>query len=33
MLELVGPDATRHAEWLAMADEFGRERIDGGAMG
>jgi len=33
MLELVGPDAARHAEWLAMADEFGRDRIDGGAMG
>ena len=33
MLELVGPDAARHVEWLAMADEFGRDRIDGGAMG
>jgi predicted acetyltransferase len=33
VLELVRPDAARHAEWLAMADEFGRDRIDGGAMG
>ena len=33
MLELVRPDATRQAEWLAMAEEFGRDRIDGGAMG
>lgn len=33
MLELVRPDPARHAEWLAMADEFGRDRIDGGAMG
>jgi predicted acetyltransferase len=33
MLELVGPDAARHAEWLAMAEEFDRDRIDGSAMG
>ena len=33
MLELVVPDASRRAEWLAMADEFDRARIDGGAMG
>ena len=33
MLELVGPDPARHAEWLAMADEFGLDRIDGGSMG
>jgi predicted acetyltransferase len=33
MLELVGPDAARHAEWLAMADEFGRDRIEGGDLG
>jgi predicted acetyltransferase len=33
MLELVRPDASRQADWLAMADEFGRDRIDGGAMG
>ena len=33
MLELVVPDASRQAEWLAMADEFDRVRIDGGAMG
>jgi len=33
MLELVPPDASRQAEWLAMADEFDRARIDGGAMG
>jgi len=33
MLELVRPDASRHVEWLAMAEEFGRDRIDGGAMG
>lgn len=33
MVELVRPDAARHAEWLAMVDEFGRGRIDGGAMG
>ena len=33
MLELVRPDASRHTEWLAMAEEFGRDRIDGGAMG
>jgi predicted acetyltransferase len=33
MVELVPPDAARHAEWLAMAEEFGRDRIDGGAMG
>ena len=33
MLELVPPDTSRHAEWLLMAEEFGRDRIDGGAMG
>jgi predicted acetyltransferase len=33
MLELVSPDASRQVEWLAMADEFGRDRIDGGAVG
>ena len=33
MLELVRPDASRQVEWLAMAEEFGRDRIDGGAMG
>jgi len=33
MLELVGPDATRHVDWLAMADEFGRDRIEGGDLG
>jgi predicted acetyltransferase len=33
MLDLVVPDASRHAEWLAMAGEFDRARIDGGAMG
>jgi predicted acetyltransferase len=33
MVELVRPDVARHAEWLAMAEEFGRDRIDGGAMG
>jgi predicted acetyltransferase len=32
MVELVVPDVSRHAEWLEMADEFGRDRIDGGAM-
>lgn len=32
-VELVVPDASLEAEWLAMAEEFGRERIDGGAMG
>ena len=26
------PDVSRHAEWLEMADEFGRDRIDGAAM-
>jgi predicted acetyltransferase len=33
VVELVVPDASRQAEWLDMADEFGRARIDGGAMG
>jgi predicted acetyltransferase len=33
MLELVSPDASRQVEWLAMAEEFGRDRIDGGAIG
>ena len=33
MLALVVPDASRQAEWLAMAAEFDRARIDGGAMG
>ena len=33
MVELLVPDASRHREWLHMADEFGRDRIDGGAMG
>lgn len=33
MVELVVPDVSRHAEWLDMANEFDRDRIDGGAMG
>ncbi len=33
MVELIRPDVGRHAEWLAMVEEFGRDRIDGGAMG
>jgi predicted acetyltransferase len=33
VVELVVPDVSRHAEWLDMAAEFGRDRIDGGAMG
>jgi predicted acetyltransferase len=32
VVELVVPDVSRHAEWLEMADEFGRDRIDGAAM-
>ena len=33
MLELVRPEASRQVDWLAMAEEFGRDRIDGGAVG
>lgn len=32
MLQLVRPDASRHAEWLAMAGDFGRDHIDGASM-
>jgi predicted acetyltransferase len=33
VIELVIPDVSRQAEWLEMAEEFGPDRIDGGAMG
>jgi predicted acetyltransferase len=33
VVELEVPDVSRHAEWLDMAEEFGRDGIEGAGMG